>query len=94
MIAVVALREVEAGKEDEYLRCAENVVRETRKEQGCISYECCRNSENAMRFAMIEKWENRECLDAHMQTAHFKEFIAATKDMGQGSSIEVFSVLL
>jgi quinol monooxygenase YgiN len=30
---------------------------------------------------MFEQWENREVLETHMQTEHFKAFGAAIKDM-------------
>ena len=95
MIAVVAEIPIKAGKEKEYLAQAEKVVAATRKEAGCISYECCQSVENKLKFAMAEKWKDKEALDAHMQTDHFKAFISGIGDLTDGDTvIEVYSVLI
>ena len=94
MIAVVARVAVKAGKSDEFLKEAKIVVEETRKENGCISYEGNQNTEDPLKFAIIEKWESKECLDAHMQTAHFKNFVAALGGLAaEETVIDVYSPL-
>jgi quinol monooxygenase YgiN len=41
---------------------------------------------------MFEKWENKEVLDAHMQTEHFKAFGAAIEDlMAKELEITIYS---
>ena len=95
MIAVVARIMVKEGRFDDYVKCAEKIVAETRKENGCIAYEFCQSVGEPQKCAMIEKWESRAALDAHMQTAHFKEFIASTESMNAApSSIDIYDVAL
>jgi len=95
MIAVVAEIRVKDGKVEEYLAQAEKVVEGTRKEEGCIYYDCCRSADDPLGFAMVEKWKDKDALDAHMQTDHFKEFKSATEDLTAGpSAINLYSVLI
>ena len=95
MIAVVAGMNLKEGKEKEFLAQAEKVVAATRKEEGCIGYVCCKSADNPLGFAMVEKWESKDALDAHMQTAHFKEFIAGTEALTAGpADIKVFEVVI
>ena len=93
MIAVVAKISVKEGCFKDYVKCAEKVVAETRKENGCIAYEFCQSE--PLKCAMIEKWESRAALDAHLQTAHFKEFAASTENLTAAPlSIEIYDIVL
>ena len=95
MIAVVAGITIKAGKFKDYVKCAEKMVAETRKENGCIAYEFCQSASEPLKCAMIEKWESRAALDAHMQTAHFKEFGASTESLiAAPLSIDIYDIVL
>ena len=95
MIAVVAGITVKEGRFEDYVKCAEKIVAETRKENGCIAYEFCQSAGEPLKCAMIEKWESKAALDAHMQTSHFKEFGASTESMNAAPlSINIYNVVL
>lgn len=51
------------------------LIAETHKEQGCISYELYQDTENPCILTMIETWENKACLEAHFVTEHFKRLV-------------------
>lgn len=53
----------------------QELIAETHKEQGCISYELHQDIENPCILTMLETWETKACLDAHAQTAHFKRLV-------------------
>lgn len=76
MVKVVANNYVKEECLDEYLRLNKEIVEKTNAlDKGCIKYELCRDTEDPLHFAMIEEWESMEDLNAHMQSAHFKEII-------------------
>ena len=56
------------------------IVAPSRCEQGCVRYELLQNSAGGSDFTVIEEWGTDAALDAHLETAHFRE--AATKLQG------------
>ena len=41
------------------------------KDSGCLGYSFYQNLLDKTQYIMVEKWESKEQLDAHMKTAHF-----------------------
>jgi len=75
MIKVVAQFFFKAAEVEKALVLAKELVVETRKEQGCISYELCQNKDKANHVVVIEEWESQAILDAHMETPHFTDLV-------------------
>ena len=48
------------------------------KDKGCISYQFYQNFLNKDEYIMVEHWESKELLDAHMKTKHFADVIEYT----------------
>jgi len=59
----------------------------TRAEKGCINYDLHHNNEDPAHFMFYENWESRELWQAHMESQHLKDYVAATEGM-----IEDFTV--
>lgn len=55
--------------------CCPPLIAASRKDPGCIGYDCKRDELNADTYLFIETWKDDASLDAHMQTAHFKTFV-------------------
>ncbi|MDR2089193.1 MAG: antibiotic biosynthesis monooxygenase [Clostridiales Family XIII bacterium] len=72
MIHVVASMRVKEGALDQILPIIRQLVSETVKEEGCVRYECTRDLRDGNHLLILETWESRAHLDAHMQSAHFK----------------------
>jgi quinol monooxygenase YgiN len=51
----------------------------TRAEKGCINYDLHQDNENPVHFFFYENWESRELWQAHMDSQHLKDYIAATE---------------
>ena len=75
MIKVVAKHYAQTDKMEKILELCKELVAETRKEKGCITYEVFLNVNDPSIYTMIEEWESQENLDAHMQSEHFKRII-------------------
>jgi len=75
MIKVVAQFFIRNGEMERALTLGKELVLETRKESGCVSYELCQSLKNDTHIAFIEEWENQAALDAHFQTPHFTDLV-------------------
>ncbi len=90
----MAIRVV-AREKDEVLPLYREMVESTRKENGCISYNLHESVEDADVVAMIETWESKEALDAHMKSEHFQRLIPQIgKYVAQPPRIEIFKVII
>jgi quinol monooxygenase YgiN len=75
MIKVVAQFFIKNEEVEKALSLARELVLETRKETGCVSYELCQSLKQDSHITFIEEWENQAVLDAHFQTPHFTDLV-------------------
>jgi len=73
-IAVVAMFKAKAGKEDALGEALTSLVSPSRKDDGCISYDLHRSSDDRSVFVFYEQWESKELLDQHLAQPHLKAF--------------------
>lgn len=93
MLNIIVRRKLKEGTIEQYLKCTEKAVAETRKEQGCIRYELCQSKEDPLQFAMFECWESQEHFNAHFETPHFKEFAALAGEVTAERTVEIYNVV-
>ncbi len=77
-LMIVATIRATKGNGDVVFTELKKLLEPTRKEDGCYFYDLHRDNEDSEFFVYYEKWESEAHLDAHMQTPHIKEYIAAT----------------
>lgn len=75
MIKVVAKNYVKKDNVDEVLKLSKELIEETVKENGCISYEMYQDVKDNNILTMIETWENKEVLIKHSQSEHFQRIV-------------------
>ncbi len=81
MIKVMAKMFIKAEGKDAFIIQAEKLVAETRKEEGCLSYQLFKDINNNNCFVMLEEWETPEFLDKHLHSCHFQEMMAVEKEL-------------
>ncbi len=90
MLYVVAKAKIQPEKLDEYMQIVKEIVPIVHGEEGCIRYEPCVNwSEDgsvAPEVVMMETWASKKHLDAHLASAHMKEFVEKVKPLRLGPS--------
>ncbi len=64
-------------KVDEVKTILMGLIAPTRQEAGCITYELEQNQHNPTDFVLVEEWESNAHLDAHLNTPHLKQAVAA-----------------
>ena len=75
-IPVVAIFHAKAGSEEIVEKLFRSVIATTLAEEGCISYQLNRDTENARRFVWTETWQSRALLDRHLNAPHIKALFA------------------
>ena len=53
----------------------------TRQEEGCIEYRLHQDHDNPAVLVFYENWKNLTCLEQHMNSPHFKAYVAAVGDL-------------
>ena len=56
------------------------LISPTRQEEGCIEYRLHHDNSDPSVFIFYENWKNMTCLEQHMNSAHFKSYVAAVGD--------------
>lgn len=82
MITIIA--EFDATNIDEFKKCAVNVVRDTRKEKGNLSYKIYQDRKVPSRFTFIEEWLNDTAIEQHNHSMHFLKFLEDIKPITNG----------
>ena len=91
MIVVVAKSIVKPDQIETYKHTTARLIEETRKETGCISYDLFQDTNNPNILTFIEKWENKQYLELHMNTAHFKEIVPMLRDLRESSEMNIYT---
>ncbi|ABE30130.1 antibiotic biosynthesis monooxygenase family protein [Paraburkholderia xenovorans LB400] len=93
-IAVVAISVAKPGYEEQLRQVLEGLVGPTRKEQGALQYDLHRDVQEPRRFVFVERWESREALAAHAQSAHITAYRKAVADWVEHAEVRVVSKIV
>jgi quinol monooxygenase YgiN len=92
-IAVIAIAVAKPGFEEQLREAAQRIVEPTRNEQGALQYDLHRDLDEPRRFVFFERWESRDALAAHAQSAHIAAYRKAIEDWVEHAEIRVVSKL-
>lgn len=85
MITVVAKNHIKEDKVNEFLALAKGLVEETNKnDSGCARYELFQDLSDPQVLTIIEEWGDKESLDSHMASKHFREASASFAGLVEG----------
>lgn len=95
MIIVIAKQQVKEGKLEEFMEQAKPLIAAARMEKGNISYQLIKETTSVTSVSFLEKWENKEVLDAHMKTEHFVTILPKLSALTEGKmEISVNEILI
>lgn len=80
IIAVVAKLVVKDGAVELVKTELLKLIMPTRKEEGCIEYRLHQDNTDPSVFIFYENWQNMACLERHINSAHYKSYVAAVGD--------------
>lgn len=75
MINIVAKNIVKGGKIEEFKALALKLIKESRKEEGCIEYNLYEDIKNSNILTFIEKWKDEEAINLHNKSEHFTSIV-------------------
>lgn len=85
MITIIAKFNVTSDNIDTFKKCTNDVVRNTRKEKGNLSYEIYQSRTDISKFTFIEEWLNDTAIEQHNNSKHFLKFIEDIKPLITGN---------
>ena len=94
MLKVVAKGFFYEEKVDQALKLYEELVRETQKEVGCISYNLYQDVNDRSILTVLEEWENVECLENHIKTEHFSRIVPEISKLRISAEINKYKLMI
>jgi quinol monooxygenase YgiN len=73
MVKVIAKATIKEDKVEGFKSSISELVAETRKEDGCLSYQLFQDVKDKKVLTFIEEWDSMEALERHMNSKHFQE---------------------
>ena len=59
----------------------------TRQENGCLKYRLHQDNNDQRVFIFFENWENMDCLERHIVSPHYKNYIAAVDGLIEENTV-------
>ncbi|MBY0398371.1 MAG: antibiotic biosynthesis monooxygenase [Thermoleophilia bacterium] len=73
-VVVVARFRAKKGRGDEAIALLRTVIGPTHGERGCRLFALHRATDDPDHLVLVERWDSREDLDAHLQAPHVQSF--------------------
>lgn len=93
MIKLVSKGIFYEDKTEEAIKMFEELAKESRKENGCIAYNLCRDINDSSILTMIEDWESIEALDQHRKTEHFTRIVPMIVKLKKSGELNVYEIV-
>jgi quinol monooxygenase YgiN len=78
-VTVVATFVPEESRVGDFVELMESMVRSSRSEPGCLRYDFYKDGEG--RFFILEDYSDQSAVEAHRETAHYKDYRSRVADM-------------
>jgi quinol monooxygenase YgiN len=82
MLVIAGYFRIDPARRDVAIAAANEMMGETRREEGCISYTFSSDLGDESLFYVFEEWQSQQALDAHFQSPHMTKFQAAVARFG------------
>jgi len=88
-LKIVAVITVKPAYQQELEKVFHTVVDATRKEPGNVSYDLHQDSQNPLKYTILEVWKSQEVIDEHNDSRHFKAFVNAVEGKVDSLTVDV-----
>lgn len=79
-------------KQLEMLQTLRSMIELSKREKGCLNYEVLYDIEVNNRLCLIEEWQSREDLDAHIASRRFGVLLGTTALLSKPIKIQIHTV--
>ena len=88
---IVALINLQEGKMEQFYQLADELIENSRKETGIVTYKLFKSTENDNEVLFFEEYADQEAMQQHSKSAHFNKFMEAVKPLLAGEPrLEMF----
>ncbi|MDE7335966.1 MAG: antibiotic biosynthesis monooxygenase [Muribaculaceae bacterium] len=92
MIRLNAFARLEAGaRRGELIAAAAELVKLSRKENGCVSYDFFASDTHSRHFMFCETWADEDALASHAASEHFIRLVATIEEITGPLKLEKFT---
>ena len=71
MLILTAKGTIKKDNREDFINMAQELITETKKEEGCISYDLYEDINDKNIITFIEAWSSKEAIEKHKNTNHF-----------------------
>ncbi|MBL4935620.1 antibiotic biosynthesis monooxygenase [Clostridium sp. YIM B02515] len=90
MITIVSKNIVKEGKAEEFKNLAKELIEESRKEAGCISYNLNQDINNSNILTFIEEWKDKEAIEKHNKSTHFTSIVPKLGELREDKELNLY----
>ena len=95
MIHILASFEVKNDKLSDFIKLCNELIKESRAEEGCVSYHLQQNTEKENHLVFVEEWKSNEAIEKHNSSEHFTRIVPLLVEMCENAPvIQTFSRLV
>jgi len=76
---------VKEGSADKFEAAFAKALQATRKEKGCLTYDLNRDTDDATRYQVYERWKSLADLEAHIKSDHIKALLKVLPEVTSGA---------
>jgi quinol monooxygenase YgiN len=87
MLVIAGHVSLDPQQREAAVAAAREMMAETRRDSGCLSYAFAADLEQPGRFLIFEEWESDEALRAHFASPHMARFQKAVGGLGVTSMV-------
>lgn len=71
MITIIVNIKVKQDKKADLIKIMKELIDESSKEEGCISYDLYESNDDSNSLVLVEHWASQNAIDLHNKTPHF-----------------------
>ena len=90
-VTVVARLVAKADTVDPVKRELLKLITPTRMEAGCLEYRLHQDMTNPSLFIFYENWESRDCLERHLTSCHYKNYVTAVANLIAEKTVNIMT---
>lgn len=94
MIKLVSKGYFYEDKIGEAIKLYEVLVKESKKEKGCLAYNLFQDKNDKTILTMIEEWKSDDCLEYHKNSDHFKKLVPIISTFRKKAELNIYELVL
>ena len=87
MIHILAGFKVKNDKLSDFIKLCNELIKESRAEEGCVSYHLQQNTEKENHLVFVEEWKSNEAIEKHNSSEHFTRIVPLLVEMCEDAPV-------